>query len=43
MVRSVVGVIGNAHLVENRFTLQAVGERALRAVAEIADDYEHAT
>ena len=37
MVRSVVGVIGNAHLVENRFTLQAVGERALRAVAEIAD------
>jgi putative glutamine amidotransferase len=37
MVRSVVGVIGNAHLVENRFTLQAVGERTLRAVAEIAD------
>src|SRR5262245_52583519 len=35
MVRPVVGVIANAHLVEDRFTLQAVGERTLRAVAEV--------
>jgi putative glutamine amidotransferase len=34
--RPVVGVIGNAHLVENRFAVQAVGERNLRAVAEVA-------
>ena len=35
MARPVVGVIANAHLVENRFTVQAVGERTLRAVAEV--------
>jgi len=35
MTRPVVGVIANAHLVENRFTVQAVGERTLRAVAEV--------
>lgn len=35
MMRPVVGVIANAHLVENRFTVQAVGERTLRAVAEV--------
>ena len=37
MARPVVGVIGNAHLVENRFAVQMVGERNLRAVAEVAD------
>jgi putative glutamine amidotransferase len=36
MVRPVVGVIANAQFVENRFTLQAVGERSLRAVADVA-------
>src|SRR5262245_45783315 len=36
MVRPVVGVIANAHLVENRFTMQSVGERSLRAVADVA-------
>jgi putative glutamine amidotransferase len=33
MKRPVIGVIGNAHLVENRFPAQLVGERNLRAVA----------
>src|SRR5260221_11018124 len=33
MKRPVIGVIGNAHLIENRFTAQLVGERNLRAVA----------
>ena len=37
MNRPVVGVIGNAHLMENRYRVQAVGERNLRAVAEVAD------
>jgi putative glutamine amidotransferase len=36
MRRPVVGVIGNAHRIENRFTVQAVGERNLRAIAEVA-------
>src|SRR5947207_3759511 len=36
MNRPVVGVIGNTHRVEKRFATQAVGERNLRAVAEIA-------
>ncbi|MBV8699618.1 MAG: gamma-glutamyl-gamma-aminobutyrate hydrolase family protein, partial [Bradyrhizobium sp.] len=36
MRKPVVGVIGNAHRIENRFTVQAVGERNLRAVAEVA-------
>jgi putative glutamine amidotransferase len=31
----VVGVIANAHLIENRFTTQLVGEKTLRAVAEV--------
>ena len=35
--RPVVGVIGNAHVVENRFTTQMVGERNLRAIAEVAN------
>jgi len=36
MKKPVVGVIGNAYRVENRFTAQMVGERNLRAVAEVA-------
>jgi len=36
MKRPVVGVIGNAYIVENRFPAQLVGERNLRAVAEVA-------
>jgi putative glutamine amidotransferase len=36
MKRPVVGVIGNAHRVENRFATQMVGERNLRAVADVA-------
>src|SRR6201999_896574 len=35
MRRPVVGVIGNAYRVENRFTTQMVGERNLRAVADV--------
>jgi len=34
--RPVVGVIGGPHRVEGRFTAQRVGERNLRAVAEVA-------
>ena len=34
--KPVVGVIGSAHRVENRFDAQVVGERNLRAVAEVA-------
>jgi putative glutamine amidotransferase len=34
--KPVVGVIANAHLVENRFAAQLVGEKTLRAVAEVA-------
>src|ERR1700752_935448 len=36
MKRPVVGVIGSAHRVENRFATQMVGERNLRAIAETA-------
>ncbi len=36
MRRPVVGVIGNAHRIENRFQVQMVGERNLRAVAEVS-------
>jgi putative glutamine amidotransferase len=36
MRRPVVGVIGNAYRVENRFQTQMVGERNLRAVADVA-------
>lgn len=35
--RAIVGLIGNAHLVDNRFAVQHVGERNLRAVVEVAD------
>lgn len=36
MRKPVVGVIGNAHLLEERIPVQLVGERNLRAVAEVA-------
>ena len=36
MSKPVVGIIGNLLLVENRFPAQTVGERNLRAVAEVA-------
>jgi putative glutamine amidotransferase len=36
MTKPVVGVIANAYRIENRFDVQAVGERNLRAVAEVA-------
>ncbi len=36
MKRPVVGVIGNAYRIENRFATQMVGERNLRAVAEVS-------
>jgi putative glutamine amidotransferase len=35
MTRPVVGVIGNTHIVENRFPAQLVGERNLRAVVDV--------
>jgi putative glutamine amidotransferase len=35
MAKPVVGVIGNTHVVENRFPAQLVGERNLRAVADV--------
>lgn len=35
MRKPVVGVIGNTSVIENRFTVQLVGERNLRAVAEV--------
>ena len=35
MPKPVVGVIGNAHRVKNRFTTQMVGERNLRAIADV--------
>ena len=34
--KPVVGVIGNTHIIENRFPAQLCGERNLRAVAEVA-------
>jgi putative glutamine amidotransferase len=36
MARPVVGVIANAHLVEKRFSMQAVGEKSLRAIADVS-------
>jgi putative glutamine amidotransferase len=36
MKRSVIGVIGNTRLIEDRFTAQLVGETNLRAVADVA-------
>jgi putative glutamine amidotransferase len=37
--RAVVGVIGNSYLVEDRYAVQQVGERNLRAVAEVANAF----
>ncbi|MET0879775.1 MAG: gamma-glutamyl-gamma-aminobutyrate hydrolase family protein [Tardiphaga sp.] len=37
MRRPIIGVIGNAYRIENRFAVQAVGEANLRAVAEVAN------
>ncbi|MEZ5850113.1 MAG: gamma-glutamyl-gamma-aminobutyrate hydrolase family protein [Hyphomicrobiaceae bacterium] len=36
MSKPVVGVIGNQHMIENRFNAQIVGERNMRAIAEVA-------
>lgn len=36
MKRPVVGVIGNAHVVENRFKVQMAGERNLHALSDVA-------
>jgi gamma-glutamyl-gamma-aminobutyrate hydrolase PuuD len=36
MTKPVIGVIGNAYSVENRFTVQMVGERNMRALKEVA-------
>ncbi|MGB3041975.1 MAG: gamma-glutamyl-gamma-aminobutyrate hydrolase family protein [Xanthobacteraceae bacterium] len=35
MTKPVVGVIGNMYMIENRFAVQAVGERNMRAIAEV--------
>ncbi|MGN6585703.1 MAG: gamma-glutamyl-gamma-aminobutyrate hydrolase family protein [Rhizobiaceae bacterium] len=35
MARPVIGVIGNRHIVENRFAVQMAGERNLAAIAEV--------
>ncbi len=37
MTRPVIGVIGNAYVVEKRYTTQLVGEKNLQAIAEVAD------
>lgn len=37
MTRPVVGVIGNAHFLNDRFDTQLVGKRNLMAIAEVAD------
>jgi putative glutamine amidotransferase len=36
MRKPIVGVIGNSQIIEGRFPVQSVGERNLRAVAEVA-------
>lgn len=35
MRRPVVGLVGNAHLLEERFPIQMVGERSMQAVADV--------
>ena len=37
MTKAVIGVIGNAHLVENRYAAQLVGTGNMKAVADVAD------
>lgn len=36
MRKPVVGVIGNPHMIEGRYAVQAVGERNMRAVADVS-------
>ncbi|HRD74901.1 MAG TPA: gamma-glutamyl-gamma-aminobutyrate hydrolase family protein [Hyphomicrobiaceae bacterium] len=36
-MRPVIGVIGNTHVIENRFPAQLAGERNLRAIAEVCE------
>src|SRR5271169_40188 len=36
MRKPVVGVIGNTHQIENRYATQLVGQRNMRAIAEVA-------
>ncbi len=36
MKRPVVGIIGNAHVIESRFAVQMAGERNFRAIAEVS-------
>ena len=40
MRKPVVGVIANTYRIENRFDIQSVGERNLRAVADVAGDLQ---
>lgn len=37
MMKPVVGVIGNAHVIFDRYDVHLVGQRDLRAIAEVAD------
>ncbi|MGO8656487.1 gamma-glutamyl-gamma-aminobutyrate hydrolase family protein, partial [Rhizobium ruizarguesonis] len=37
MARPVIGIIGNARIIESRFSTQLVGENNLRAVADVAE------
>lgn len=37
MGKPVIGIIGNSHSIENRFTVQAAGERNMAAVTDVAD------
>lgn len=37
MARPVIGIIGNARIIESRFSTQLVGEYNLRAVADVAE------
>jgi putative glutamine amidotransferase len=37
MKKPVIGVIGNTYVIENRFPAQMVGERNLRAIADVID------
>lgn len=36
MARAVIGIIGNSHVVENRYAAQVVGRANMKAVAEVA-------
>ena len=43
MSKPLVGVIGSAFLVEDRFAVQMAGERNLRAVADVAESLPEST